>query len=99
MPRRGLGVQGRQTHSASGFISIQDGAYEIRAVTSEGHSQDAPITITEDGFEWAVDLGPHGQVRYSSTVADGVWEETGAYCDATGACFPILYMRLERVET
>lgn len=93
----GSGRIGRQTHSASGFISVQDGVYEIRAVTGEGQSHDAPITLTDDGFEWAVDLGPHGQVVYSSTVSDGVWEETGAYCDATGACFPILYMRLERV--
>jgi hypothetical protein len=94
---QGAGREGRQVHDAAGLISRVDDGYQMRAVTAEGRMQDVPLVFTEDGFDWSLDLGPHGRVVYSTTLAGDVWTETGFYCPLEGECRQTFYMRIERM--
>lgn len=94
----GSGRDGRPVHNAAGFITRMGEAYEMRAITGEGRMQDASMVLTEDGFDWTLDLGPNGSVQYSTTIVDNVWTESGSYCAPSGQCYPTFFMRLEKVE-
>tara|TARA_R110002072_G_scaffold205527_3_gene363439 strand:+ start:302 stop:853 length:552 start_codon:yes stop_codon:yes gene_type:complete len=94
----GSGRSGTSTHNATGMITRKGDGYEMRSVTSQGHQQDAVMTISDDGFAWSVSLGPHGRLDYEARHVDGVWEETGAYCPPAGACQQNFYMRLTRAD-
>jgi len=94
----GSGRSGTSTHNATGMITRKGVGYEMRSVTSQGHQQDAAMSISDDGFAWSVSLGPHGRLDYEARHVDGVWEETGAYCPPTGECQQNFYMRLTRAE-
>tara|TARA_R110002051_G_scaffold32382_3_gene73104 strand:+ start:31723 stop:32247 length:525 start_codon:yes stop_codon:yes gene_type:complete len=94
----GAGRGGEPAHNATGLISRTSDGYEMRSVTIEGHSQDVAMTVTETGFSWSLSLGPQGRLNYEARHANGVWEETGAYCPPEGECHANFYMRLERVD-
>lgn len=95
----GAGREGRKVHDAAGFITATGSpGYQMRAITYQGHMQDADIALTGTGFEWSIDLGQEARVVYTTTYEDGVWSETGAYCSPQTGCMQNFSMRLERVN-
>ena len=50
-------------------------AYTMRSY-AYGRAGDFPLTATADGFIWETPAGP-ARIRYTATVKDGTWHETG----------------------
>jgi hypothetical protein len=93
----GLGRAGSPTHNAAGFISYSPSGYVMRAVTGEGRSQDVTLELTDSRFDWVLDIGPVGYIRYSTIVDDDIWTEDGFFCPVDGECWQTFHVRLERV--
>lgn len=74
---RGFGDDGRLVFNALGVISFapESGEYRLHA-TAQGHVGDFPIVVSQDRFVWTIAAGP-AKIRYTATVADGVWTEIG----------------------
>jgi hypothetical protein len=94
---QGQGRVGRSIHSAAGFISSTPDGYVMRAVTGEGRIQDVALELTDAGFDWVLDIGPAGHIRYSTTIANDVWTEDGYFCPTGGECRQTFHVRLDRV--
>jgi hypothetical protein len=92
----GAGRDGRKVHDAAGFITRVGEGFQMRAVTGEGRMQDVPLEFNDEGFEWTLDLGPHGRMVYSTTLVGDVWTENGSYCPLEGECRQTFHMRIER---
>jgi hypothetical protein len=92
----GQGRNGRSTHNAAGFINSTPSGYVMRAVTGEGRSQDVALELTETGFDWQLDIGPAGHIRYSTSVQNNIWTEDGYFCPTGGECRQTFHVRLER---
>jgi hypothetical protein len=74
---RGYAPDGTVTFGAFGVISYvpQTGRYSFRSY-AQGFSGDFPMEVRADGFSWTVKAGP-ATLRYTATIRDGVWIETG----------------------
>lgn len=74
---RGYEADGSLSFNAFAVISfdVAKNAYSMRS-HAMGNSGDFPVTITADGFQWEIAAGPM-TIRYTATVKDGVWTETG----------------------
>ncbi|MDG1418928.1 MAG: hypothetical protein P8J78_11275 [Maricaulis sp.] len=94
---RGGGDTGALVHDAFGLITHTPTGYQMRAVTFAGHQQDVDMTITEHGFEWALQLGPDTRIVYTARLDGEEWLEAGAYWPANGPCRQTFEMRLTRV--
>lgn len=95
---QGAGREGRLVHDAAGLISRAGEGYQMRSVVMQGYMQDAPMSLRADGFDWSIDMGPRGEVRYSAVIAGDSWTETGQWCPADGGpCRDTFFMQLSRV--
>ena len=89
----------RQIHDAFALMwADRDGSYHIRSVVMQGHTVETEIELGENRFQWEVDAGPMGEMRYTTTVEDGVWRETGERRVGDGDWTVFLEMTLERAE-
>jgi hypothetical protein len=50
-------------------------AYSMRSY-AQGQVGDFAVTPTDDGFSWEIPAGPM-TMRYTATIKDGTWHETG----------------------
>lgn len=87
-----------RVHDAIGLIwRHHDGGWRMRSVTMHGQSVEAGLTLTDAGFDWGFSAGPMGEFRYSATVRDGVWRETGEFRAPDGEWTEFLVMTLTRI--
>lgn len=90
----------RVVHDAIGLMwAGYDGVYHIRSVVMQGYSVETTVEVGDNSFQWGFDAGPMGEVRYTTTVEDGVWHETGERrADASADWVVFLEMRLQRAD-
>ncbi|WP_425229358.1 DUF1579 domain-containing protein [Sphingomonas sp.] len=76
---RGYDQSGAMLFNAFAVISYDapQHRYTMRSY-AQGRVVDAEFERTPAGFAWGFAVGP-GRVHYAATVADGHWQETGAF--------------------
>ncbi len=95
---RGYDADGRTVFNALGIISYDPigRTYSMHSYAM-GYAGDFPLEVRPDGFSWSQPMGPGASVRYTATVRDGEWHETGDRITGDGAPARMLEMRLRRV--
>jgi len=75
---RGYDARGEVAFNALGIVSwdVARQRYSLRSYAM-GHAGDFVFTPSADGFAWDIPAGPGTTLRYTATVRDGVWQETG----------------------
>ena len=71
--------------------------YRFRTALANGQNGDYPVAPTESGFVWTMET-PQGEIRYTITLADGVWREEGVMTMANGHAVTFFQMELTKVE-
>jgi hypothetical protein len=51
---------------------------------ASGYATTTELTLTSDGFEWAVPAGPNARIQFKAVVQNGVWTEIGNYVGPDG---------------
>jgi hypothetical protein len=62
-----------------------------------GFAGDFPLAVRPDGYSWAQPAGPGAEIRYTATVADGEWVETGERVANGEAPVKVFEMKLHRL--
>lgn len=75
---RGYDARGEVAFNALGIVSwdVARQRYSLRSYAM-GHAGDFAFVPSADGFAWEIPAGPGTTLRYTATVRDGVWQETG----------------------
>ena len=94
---RGYSEDGTLGFNALGIISYNpdEDAYSMRSY-AHGHVGDYPITPTDAGFQWEISAGAM-TMRYTATIENGTWSETGERISPDGETVQFFEMNLERV--
>lgn len=97
MEGRGYEPDGSISFNALGIISYtpRTKAYTMRAY-AQGHADNFPLTLTDDGFQWDIKMGPVS-VHYTATIKDGTWHEVGDRMLSNGKSVRFFEMTLKRV--
>ena len=70
--------------------------YELRSY-AQGHAGTFELVLTDTGFTWEVPAGPEAVMRFTATVTDRTWRETGDYVATGRPPVRSFEMNLERV--
>lgn len=74
---RGYAPDGSSPFNAFAVISFSPQTIKYNFHShAQGYSGDFPLEVRPDGFTWSVKAGP-ATLRYTATVKDEVWVETG----------------------
>lgn len=94
---RGHEADGTLAFNAFGVISFDPakGTYSMQS-HAMGNSGTFPLTVTADGFAWEIPAGPM-TIRYTATVKDGRWVESGERQMPGQEPVPFFGMTLERI--
>jgi hypothetical protein len=69
-----------------------DRGYFMRSNVADGRYGEFPIAVTDNGFVWGFELpGGMGRVRYTMTLADGLWHENAAEEEPDGPADPLTF--------
>lgn len=95
---RGYDADGNTAFNALAVISWDEaeGRYRFRT-WANGRGGDFRFERTDTGFRWEVPAGPGAVVRYTATVADGVWHEVGDYIREGAEPVRTVEMTLRRI--
>jgi hypothetical protein len=95
---RGYNADGSTGFNALGIISFDPSAqrYSIHSY-AQGRAGDFPFRPNEHGYEWETPAGPGAKIRYTATVANGAFRETGFYVAGDSSPRQIFEMNLKRV--
>jgi hypothetical protein len=95
---KGYNPDGSIGFNAFGVISY-DPATKRYTLSSHalGYSGDFALTPTDNGYVWEVPAGPGATIRYTATLAGGLWTETGDYVAGSQPPRRIFEMNLKRV--
>jgi hypothetical protein len=95
---RAYGPDGKTSFNAFAVISFDPvkRSYTMRSY-AEGYAGDYPLTLRPDGFTWSHPAGPGVSMRYTATVKDGEWRETGERTVGSAAPVRIFEMKLKRL--
>lgn len=91
------GMVGDTAFHAVGTIDwMPDRGYLLRSYTHTGQYGEFPLTVTDDGYSWSMDV-PSGRVRYRMRLTpDGEFKEKGWFVTAEGREVPTFEMVLHR---
>lgn len=80
MEGKGYNADGSVGFNALGVVSY-DAATQSYWLTSWalGHAGKFPMTMTDTGYTWEIPAGPNTVIRYTATLANGLWTEIGDY--------------------
>ena len=89
---------GATRFNAFGIISYDPvrRSYVMRSYAM-GYGGDFPLTVRPDGYDWVQPAGRGAEIRYSATVKDGEWVETGERVENGGPGRKVFEMRVRRV--
>lgn len=95
---RGYDAEGATAFNAMAVISWDpaEGRYRFRS-WADGRNGDFRFEPTPEGFRWEAPAGPGAVVRYTATVADGVWREVGEYVREGAEPVRTMEMTLRRI--
>lgn len=72
--------------------------YEIKSLLADGNLTLATADFNQAGqFVWGFDV-PGGKVQYTITLKDDTWQEKGEFVTPAGQAFPIMEMKLKKVN-
>ena len=94
---RGYNADGTTGFNAFGIVSFDPAthAYTLHSY-AQGHAGDFVLTPTADGYVWTIPLGPMS-IRYTATLAGGVWTEVGDRIVGDRPPVRFFEMRLTRI--
>lgn len=94
---RGYESDGKVTFNSFGTISFQTETrtYNLHS-HALGHVGDFALTLTPDGYQWEIPLGPV-KIRYTAVVKGGTWVEVGDRIQPGQPPARIFEMNLRRV--
>ena len=97
MEGKGYQADGSIGFNAFGVVSY-DAQTQSYCLTSwaQGRAGKFPLTLTATGYVWEIPAGPQ-TIRYTATLADGVWTEVGDYIAAGQPPRRFFTMTLRRV--
>ena len=97
MEGKGYQADGSIGFNAFGVVSY-DAQTQSYWLTSwaQGRAGKFPLTLTATGYVWGIPAGPQ-TIRYTATLADGVWTEVGDYIAAGQPPRRFFTMTLRRV--
>lgn len=95
---RAYDASGKTAFNAFAIISYDPvkHSYALRSY-AEGYAGDYPLTLRPDGFSWSHPAGPGVSMRYTATVKDDEWHETGERVTGSAAPARIFEMKLKRL--
>jgi hypothetical protein len=95
---RSYNPDGSVGFNAFGIVSYDPvaQAYSLHSYAM-GYAGDFPMEIRPDGYVWQLPAGPGAVIRYTATIRDGAWRETGERIAEGAAPMPIFEMNLKRV--
>ena len=96
----GLGkdAEGQIVHEALAVLSYNsfESKYHLNSWLRDGRSTDAWFKIVgENQFQWGFDT-PQGKIRYSITLTEKTWKETGEFSSDGTQWYPFLTMDLTK---
>ncbi|HEX7326823.1 MAG TPA: hypothetical protein VF292_15955 [Rhodanobacteraceae bacterium] len=96
MEGRGYESDGRVSFNALGIIAYDPmtRAYSMHSY-AQGYAGTFKLQLTRDGFTWSIPEGPV-TMRYTATIRDGTWHETGERVMPGGKSVPAFSMTLKR---
>lgn len=68
----------------------------INAWTKDGQYTRAEVTLTDEGFIWSFVTPNGGTIRYTASVSEDVWKESGEYSPDSSTWYPFMSMQLTR---
>jgi len=94
---RGYEADGTVSFNALGIISYdpESKSYTMHSY-AQGNVGDFVLTPTDDGYSWEIPAGPM-KIKYTATIKDGTWIETGDRVLPGKEPVRFLEMKLERV--
>ena len=94
---RGYEADGKVSFNALGVVSYNPvtKVYTMHS-NAQGYTGDFVLTPIADGFSWEIPAGPM-TIKYSATVRDGIWNETGERIMPGREPMRIFDMTLKRV--
>jgi hypothetical protein len=94
---RGYDPDGKVTFNSFGTISFQTETrtYNLHS-HALGHVGDFTLTLTPDGYQWEIPMGPV-KIRYTAVVKGGAWQEVGDRIQPGQPPTRIFEMNLRRV--
>ena len=97
MEGKGYNADGSVGFNALGVVSY-DAATKSYWLTSWalGRGGKFPVTVTDTGYVWEIATG-NMTIRYTATLANGVWTEVGDYIVPGQPVRPFFKMTLKRV--
>jgi len=96
----GKSADGKIVHEALGVLSYnaRESKYRLNSWLRDGRSTDAWFNIVgENQFQWGFDT-PQGKVRYSITLTEKTWKETGEFSSDGTQWYPFLTMDLTKAS-
>jgi len=96
----GLGkdAEGKIVHEALGVLSYnaRESKYHLNSWLRDGRSTDAWFNIVgENQFQWGFET-PQGKIRYSITLTEKTWKETGEFSSDGAQWYPFFTMNLTK---
>jgi hypothetical protein len=74
--------------------------YMMKSTTMDGRSGEFPLTVSDSGFVWGIDIPSGGKVRYTMRLTPaGEWSENGQYTRDGTTWYPVMDMRLKRTTS
>lgn len=95
---KGFRPDGSTGFNAFAVVSwdVPNKTYRMRSYAL-GHAGDFVLTPIDNGYSWQIPAGPNAVIRYTATLADGVWTEVGDFVPAGGQPRRVMEMNLTRV--
>jgi hypothetical protein len=95
----GKNAEGKIVHEALGVLSYnaRESKYHLNSWLRDGRSTDGWFNVVgENQFQWGFDT-PQGKIRYSVTLTEKTWKETGEFSSDGTQWYPFLTMDLTKV--
>lgn len=93
-------TDGSVGHHAIGliFFNRDTNEYVFQSLTHEGYATRSKANFNDEGeFVWGFEV-PGGQIRYTISLDGDTWTEKGAYSPDGNQWYPILEMKLKKVQ-
>lgn len=99
----GRDASGQVAFNAYGIIyyDLDEQGYRMHAFKHDGQQTLAALTLYDDGtgFTWRFSPHGYGEIKYETSVVDGIWKESGAMTrDGGTTWFPFFAMELRRIN-
>ena len=94
---RGYDAAGKTVFNAFGTVAFDPSSKEYKFHShAQSYYGSHPMKVTDDGFVWEIPAGPT-TMRFTTSIKNGTWIETGDRVMANGQTVRFFEMKLKRV--